>query len=62
MKELYSVKEFCQSFGICRSAFYIEVRAGRIRTVKFGVTTRVKRTDAMAWLDTLPESQSAAAA
>lgn len=62
MKELYSVKEFCQAFGICRSTFYIEVRAGRIRTVKLGTTLRVKRVDAMAWLESLPENPTAAAA
>ncbi len=62
MKELYSVNEFCQAFGVCRSTFYNEVRAGRIRTVKLGATLRVKRADAMAWLDSLPENQPAAAA
>lgn len=60
-KELYSVAEFMAAFGISRSAFYAEVRAGRLRLVKFGATSRVKRADALAWVENLPTATAAAA-
>lgn len=61
MQELYSARQFCQVFGISKSTFYIEVKAGRIRAVRLGNTLRVRRADAMAWFESLPENNAAAA-
>jgi hypothetical protein len=36
-----SVDEFCHSFGIGRTLFYAQVKAGAIRTVKVGKRTLV---------------------
>lgn len=59
--ELYTVEEFLKAFGISRTAFYGEVRAGRLRMVKFGVSSRVTRADAMAWVNALPSHTAVAA-
>ena len=58
-KQFYTVAQFCEAYGIGRTTFYAEVKAGRLRTVKIGSSTRVRLTDADEWADNLP-SQSAA--
>ena len=50
----YSIKEFVKAFGIGRSKFYEEVKAGRIKTRKVGSRTLVAAVDAEAWLKSLP--------
>ena len=61
-KELYTVREFCDTFGIGRTTFYAEVKAGRLRIVKIGTASRVTRADADAWVASLPSATDAAAA
>jgi len=53
-KAAFTVNEFCVRFGICRSLFYAEVRAGRLKTRKAGRRTLVLRRDADAWAEALP--------
>lgn len=50
----YSVSEFCGMAGISASAFYREVRAGRIIVRKMGRKSVVTQTDAQTWLASLP--------
>ena len=58
-KELYNVTEFCQTYGIGRTTFYAEVKAGRLRLTKVGSGTRVRRADAESWADSLPTTDAA---
>lgn len=54
IKELYTVTEFCEAYGIGRTYFYSEVNAGKLKITKLGGGTRVRRTDAESWADSLP--------
>ena len=58
-KELYTVTEFCEAYGIGRTTFYREVGEGKLRVVKIGAATRVRRADAEAWADALPSADAA---
>jgi excisionase family DNA binding protein len=49
-----TVDEFCGWARIGRSKFYQEVQEGRIRLRKIGRKSVVIRTDAEAWLCSLP--------
>lgn len=44
----------CARLGISRSTLYLEIAAGRIRAVKAGGRTLVRRVDQVAWMDSLP--------
>ena len=56
-KAAFTVNEFCVRFGICRSLFYAEVRAGRLKTRKAGRRTLVLTRDADSWAEALPEGR-----
>jgi excisionase family DNA binding protein len=58
--ELFTVPQFCEAYGISRTTFYAEVKAGRLRIVKIGAATRVRRADAQAWADSLPTADASA--
>ncbi len=49
VRPVYTVDAFCGDFGIGRSTFYAEVRAGRLKAFKIGDRTAVAGEDAMAW-------------
>ena len=61
-REAFAVSEFCARYGICREAFYQEVRRGRLRAVKLGAKTVVLRADADAWVATMPALELSATA
>ena len=61
-REAFAVGEFCERFGICRETFYQEVRRGRLRAVKLGAKTIVLKTDADAWVATMPPLELSATA
>ena len=44
----------CARLGISRSTLYIEIASGRLRAVKAGGRTLVRRVDQLAWMDSLP--------
>lgn len=48
---LFAVNDACRYLTIGRSAFYEEVRAGRLRLIKLGGATRVERAELDRWLD-----------
>lgn len=50
-----SVEAFCRLYGIGRTHFYQEVKAGRIPVRKAGKRTLVLKEDAEAWLAALPK-------
>lgn len=48
----YTVKTFCQAFGVKRTFFYEEVKAGRLQTRKVGTRkVLIRKVDADAWLE-----------
>ena len=59
-KQLYTVGEFLAAFGIGRTTFYAEVKAGRLRMVKLGTASRVTRAAAEAWVAQLPQHSEVA--
>jgi excisionase family DNA binding protein len=61
-REAFAVSEFCERYGICRETFYQEVRRGRLRARKLGAKTIVLKTDADAWVATMPPLELGASA
>lgn len=61
MKELYTVPEFLTDFAVSRSEFYRQVNKGKIRLLKMGTASRIRREDAEAWVASLPTSLEEAA-
>ncbi|GGD93562.1 hypothetical protein GCM10011390_10390 [Aureimonas endophytica] len=51
-----SVDEFCAWASISRAKFYRERNAGRIKLRKIGRKSVVVMSDAVAWLNALPEA------
>ena len=51
----YTIKQFCEEFGIGRSLAYAEIAAGRLRSRKVGKRTLVLRSDAEKWAALLPD-------
>ena len=52
--DVYSIDGFGRAFGFGRSFIYEEIGAGRLRAVKAGRKTLIRRTDALAYIDSLP--------
>lgn len=50
----FSVREFCQWAGIGRTAFYEEIKIGRLAAKKFGKRTLIPIAEAHRWLEGLP--------
>jgi excisionase family DNA binding protein len=59
-KRAFSIAEFCENYGICRTKAYEEIKAGRLRVVKVGRRSLIKGTDAESWLAALPACKSGA--
>ncbi|RWL45279.1 MAG: DNA-binding protein [Mesorhizobium sp.] len=55
----FTVDGFCAAYGVGRSLLYEEIRAGRISVRKAGRRTLIRKEDAQAWLDALPEVRPA---
>ena len=54
-----TLKDFCDSYRLCREKTYQEIRAGRLRAVKVGRKTLILRADAEVWAAALPELRTA---
>ena len=50
----FSVRDFCQWAGIGRTAFYEELKTGRLAAKKFGKRTLIPIAEAHRWLEELP--------
>lgn len=59
-KLAYSINEFCDAVSIGRNKTYIEIKEGRLKTVKIGRRTVIRREDAEAWLNNMEEMQEGA--
>lgn len=55
-KELLTVPEFIELYGISRTSVYAEAKAQRLRLTKYGRSTFVAREDANAWKQVLREN------
>lgn len=53
----YSVADAARALGIGRTQLYAEIREGRLRAIKRGRRTLIRRRDAEAWLDRLADEQ-----
>jgi hypothetical protein len=53
-KIAYSIREFCEIAGICRTVAYEEMNSGRLKAKKVGRRTLITTDAAKAWLDRLP--------
>lgn len=51
--ELMTVAHFCARYSIGKTSFYREVARNRIPLLKFGSATRIARTDAERWAESL---------
>jgi len=58
--ELMTVADFCARYSIGRTSAYREVAANRLKLRKFGTATRIARTDAEAWAESLPVREGVA--
>ena len=50
-----TIKQFMSWAQISHTKTYDEIRNGRLKAVKVGKRTLIKRVDAEAWLENLPE-------
>ena len=53
MNELMTVAQFKERYQISHTAFYRQVASKKLPIIKIGATTRVRRSDAEAWLASL---------
>ena len=51
--QAYDVRSFCTAYGISRSFAYVEIKAGRLKTLKAGRRTLIPRQAADDWLNGL---------
>lgn len=56
VKIALTVADFCSHYSICRTTFYAEVKAGRLRVLKAGKRTLIAASEAQRWLDNLPSN------
>lgn len=47
---VYTIDEFVEHYRITRTKAYKEIAAGRLRIIKYGRNTRIRKADAEAWL------------
>jgi excisionase family DNA binding protein len=50
----YTISDFIETFRLGRTKVYAEIKAGRLKARKVGKRTLVLKTDAEAWLSSLP--------
>ena len=59
--ELMTVGDFLARYSIGRTTLYREVAAKRLKLRKLGTATRIARTDAETWANSLPVREGEAA-
>ena len=60
-KQAYTIPEFCEAYGIGPSKMYEEVAGGVLKIRKVGKRSLISKSDADAWLASLPQQQIQAA-
>jgi excisionase family DNA binding protein len=56
MKDLITIKDFCERFSVSRSTFYRQRAAGILPIRKVGRSTRIRVSDAETWASKLEEA------
>lgn len=56
----FSLKEFCQRYGVGLTSAHEAIKSGKLRTVRLGTKHLVPKESADAWLASLPPSVAAA--
>lgn len=54
MEKLFTIKQVGDLYGVGRSTIYRANKARQLPFVKFGRATRIRQSDAQAWIDSLP--------
>jgi len=57
--EVFTIERLCRAYSLGRSKVYEAIKAKELRALKLGARTLVRRRDIEAWLDQLPELQTA---
>ncbi len=60
MKDLITVKDFCERYSVSRTTFYRQRNAGALPIRKVGRATRIHIADAEKWAASLSQSDMAA--
>lgn len=58
-KLAFSIQEFCEASGLCRSNVYVAIREGRLAARKHGRRTIITADDAQAFIASLPRADVA---
>jgi hypothetical protein len=58
-KLAFSIPEFCEASGLCRSNVYVAIREGRLIARKHGRRTIIAAEDGKAFIATLPRAEGA---
>lgn len=56
-KVFLTIPQIVNLTSICRSRIYMEIRAGRLKIIKIGASTRIRWDDFQAWQESLSSSQ-----
>ena len=59
--ELLTVAQFKERYQISHTAFYRQVKTGRLAIAKIGASTRIRLADAESWAASLPMRTDGAA-
>lgn len=54
-KELMTVEDFLEIYGISRSVYFAQVKKKLLKITRMGRRTLIKRTDADEWMRNLPQ-------
>ena len=55
----FTLREFCQRYRVGMTRTFEEINAGRLKTVKLGKKHLVHKSNAEAWLNSLPVHEAA---
>jgi excisionase family DNA binding protein len=54
LERLFTVKQIAQLGGPCRAKLYEDIKAGRLKAIKFGRSTRITESAYRAYIDEAP--------
>jgi hypothetical protein len=58
LERLYTIDQIVQAGGPCRAKLYIDIKAGRLKAIKFGRSTRITESAYRAYVDGAPDLRS----
>ena len=54
LERLFTIRQIAQLGGPCRAKLYNDIRAGRLKAIKFGRSTRITESAYRAYLESAP--------